>query len=392
MYNLNEVTNRKNTYSLKYDGIQQRFGFSYADLLPLWVADMDFKTPQPIRDALKEKLDQGVLGYSGGFEEVYESVIKWYRKKYNFEIDRSWINFSGTLVNVLNRLVQNFTEEGDEIIVQPPVFPAFFDAIKNHNRVVVENPLILKNGRYEMDLEDLKRKINPRVKMIILCSPHNPVGRVWSKKELISLTDILLENNILIVSDEAHSELVHTGYKHHFISTISQKVADNSILCVTTHKTFNMAGLEISNLIIPNANLRKTYETALLKDGINKPNLLGLTAVKAGFDHCEQWLDEVLLYIEGNLTYVQEFLNKYLPSINLIKPEGTFLAWLDLNALNLPPKTIENLLLERGKLLVNQGYTFGTGGGGFIRINVACPRSTLEEAMKRLYITFREEI
>lgn len=392
MYNFNEIIDRKNTYSLKYDGIQDRFGFSYDDLLPLWVADMDFKTPQPIRDALKEKLDQGILGYSGGYEDVYESVINWYKKRHDFDLDRSWLNFSGTLVNVLNRLVKTFTNEGDSIIVQPPVFPAFFDAIKNHNRVVVENPLVFKNGRYEMDLEDLKRKINPQVKMIILCSPHNPVGRVWSKDELKAVTDILLENNILIVSDEAHSELVLNGYKHHFISTISPKVADNSILCVTTHKTFNIAGLEISNLIIPNKELSKAYEGSLLKDGINKPNLLGLTAVKAGFDYCEQWLDELLLYIENNLGFVHEYLKKYLPNIKLIKSEGTFLAWLDLTALGLPPKTIEKLLLEKGKLLVNQGYTFGTGGEGFIRINVACPRSTLEDAMKRLYFAFKEEL
>ena len=391
MYDFDTIINRKNTHSLKYDGIKERLGIEGDDLLPLWVADLDFETPKPIRDALINRIDEKILGYSGGFEDVYVSITNWYEKRHNFSIDKSWIQFSGTIVNAINRILKTFTEEGDKIIIQPPVFPAFRDAIKNHHREVVENPLVLKNGKYVMDLEDLKKKIDPKVKMFILCSPHNPVGRVWTREELKELTDILVENKILIVSDEAHAELVLKGYKHHFIHSISKEVANQSILCVSTHKTFNMAGLEICNMIIPNEVIRNAYNDAQLKDGINKPNLLGLTALKAGFDHCEQWLDEMIEYVEDNFKFLKETLEKEIPKIKMIKSEGTFLAWLDLRELNLASKDIENSLIGKGKILVNQGYSFGTGGEGFIRVNVACPRSVLEEGVKRLALSLTGE-
>ncbi|MEG1254420.1 MalY/PatB family protein [Clostridium sp.] len=384
MYNFDEFVERKNTHSLKYDGIKERFGIDDNDLLPLWVADMDFKTPEPIRSALKNKIDEGILGYSGGYEDVYESIISWYKRRHDLTLKREWIEFSGTVVSSLARIIKTFTNEGDKIIVQPPVFSNFYDLIRMNNRQVIENPLILKDGKYNMDLDGLKNIIDEKVRMIILCNPHNPVGRAWSKDELSELTKILVDNNILIVSDEAHCELVHKGYNHNFVLQQHEEAIENSITCIASHKTFNIAGLEISNVIIPNEYLRKRYKQALLSESINKPNLLGLTAVKAGFDHCGEWLDEMLDYVESNFVYMEEFFKENIPCIKVIPAEAMFLAWLDFRALNLTPKEIEKLLITEGKVLVNQGYYFGKGGEGFIRINLACPKSTLKDALERV--------
>ncbi|MEG0133312.1 MAG: MalY/PatB family protein [Clostridium sp.] len=384
MYNFDEFVERKNTHSLKYDGIKDRFSIDAENLLPLWVADMDFKTPEPIRSALKDKIDEGILGYSGGYEDVYESIISWYERRHDLTLKREWIEFSGTVVSSLARIIKTFTNEGDKIIVQPPVFSNFYDLIKMNNRQVIENPLILKDGKYTMDLEGLKNIIDGKVKMIILCNPHNPVGRAWTKNELGELTKILVDNNILIVSDEAHCELVHKEYNHNFILQQQENVIENSITCIASHKTFNIAGLEISNVIIPNESLRKRYKQVLLSEGINKPNLLGLTALKAGFDHCEIWLDEMLDYVESNFLYMEEFFREYIPCIKTIKSEAMFLAWLDFREFNLTPKELEKLLINEGKVLVNQGYAFGQGGEGFIRINLACPKSTLKDALERI--------
>lgn len=388
MKKFDEVIERKHTHSLKYDGIEERFGINEENLLPLWVADMDFKTPKVIRDDLIEHIKNGVLGYSGGYDDLYEALINWFKRRHDLQIEKSWIEFSGTVVSSLARIIKTFTNEGDKILLQPPVFSNFYDLIKRNNRVVVENPLILKDGRYTMDFEHLKNVIDPSIKMIILCNPHNPVGRSWSHGELKYLSDIMVKNNILIVSDDIHCELVHDGYKHNFILNCGEQAKANSITCVASHKTFNMAGLEISNVIIPNKDIMDKYKKALHSEGINKPNLLGVIALKAGLDKGEPWLREVMEYIQDNFKFLEEYLKKYLPESKVIKAQATFLAWIDLNALGLRPKEIESLIINKGQLLVNQGYTFGTGGEGFIRLNLACPRSILEEALERLVQSF----
>ena len=388
MKEFDEVIQRKYTHSLKYDGIEGRFGISGENLLPLWVADMDFKTPEVIRDALMKYIKNGALGYSGGYDDAYESLINWFKRRHGLGLEKSWIEFSGTVVSSLARIIKTFTNEGDKILLQPPVFSNFYDLIKRNNRIIVENPLILKDGEYTMDFEHLKSVIDSDVKMIILCNPHNPVGRSWTHEELKCLSDIMVKNNILIVSDDVHCELVHDGYKHNFILNCGEEAKANSITCVASHKTFNMAGLEISNVIIPNKDIMAKYKVAIHSEGINKPNLLGLIALKAGLDKGEPWLREVMEYIQDNFKFLEEYLKKYLPESKVIKAQATFLAWVDLNAVGLESKEIEDLLVNKGQLLVNQGYTFGIGGEGFIRLNLACPRSILEEALERLVKSF----
>lgn len=389
MEKFDEIIDRKGTYSLKYDGIKERFGFSGEGILPMWVADMDFLTPMAIRDALTNYIKGGALGYSGGYDDVLESIISWYKRRHDLELHKEWLEFSGIIVSTIARIINEFTQEGDKVLIQSPVYSNFYDLIKNNNRYVVENPLILRDGKYVMDLEHLKSVIDPKVKMMIICNPHNPVGRAWTKEELEELTRILTDNKILIVSDDAHCELLHSNYKHNFVLQCGEGVMNNSITCVSQHKTFNMAGLEISNVIIPNKDIMARYKNSLYREGINKPNLLGLVALKAGLDNGDEWLSQVMQYIEGNFEFLKKYLNENLQDARVIDPEATFLAWIDLRDLGFEYTEIKNRLENKGKLLVNQGYTFGSGGEGFIRMNLACPRKTLKDGLDRLVMALK---
>jgi cysteine-S-conjugate beta-lyase len=383
-YNFDELIDRNNSDSLKWDGIEERLGIVEKDLLPMWVADMDFKAPQVVIDAILDKAQHGIFGYSGNFNSYYDSVAEWMKKRHGWTIKKEWIVFSSTIVSALSRIVRTYTKPGDKIIVQTPVFSPFYETINNNGRQVVKNPLKYNGETYQMDFDDLKKKIDNRVRMIILCSPHNPVGRVWTRKELIKLADICIKNNILLVSDEIHKDLVYKGHSHTVLASISEEIANNSIICTSPHKTFNIAGLEISNIIIPNDKLRNEYKAALEQDGINKPSLLGMIALRAAYQGGEGWLDSLLGYCQENVKYLTEFIDTNIPGLKVVRPEGTFLVWIDCKKLNVKPKDLERQILDIGKLVVNQGYTFGEDGSGFIRLNIACPRTTLEEALKRL--------
>ncbi|SNR91562.1 cystathione beta-lyase [Anaerovirgula multivorans] len=382
-YNFDEVVSRVNTGSLKWDGIEERLGIKEKGLLPMWVADMDLRSPQPVLDVIRKKLEHGILGYAGGYDEYFEAIINWMKHRHQWEIEKEWIVFGGNLVSVLSRIIRTFTNPGDKIIVQSPVFPTFYHIIEDNGRHVVNNPLKFNREKYEINFDDLEKKFDSKVKLMLLCSPHNPVGRVWNQNELARLGELCIKNNVIIVSDEIHAETVFKGHNHIPFGSISKAFSQNSIICTSPHKAFNMAGLEISNTIIPNEQLRRSFKNMLASDGINKPNLLGISALIAAYTECEKWLDEVVNYCEGNYQFLCKYLKDHIPEIEVIKMEGTYLVWLNCKKLNLKDKDLEERLIKKGKLLLSQGYTFGEGGSGFVRMNIACARSTLEEALVR---------
>lgn len=380
--NFDQVINRKNTASLKWDALEHRFGDK--DLLPLWVADMDFKAPQPVIDAIKEQVDHGIFGYSIVPDSTYQSIINWLHNKHNWSIKKDWITFSPGVVPALSTIVNAFTNPGEKIIVQPPVYYPFFSVVKLNDRKIVNNPLKLNNGQYEIDFDQLSSAIDEQVKMIIISNPHNPGGRVWKKSELEKLATICLENDILIISDEIHSDLVFEDNKHIPLASLSDQIAENTITCMAPSKTFNLAGLQTSYLVIPNENHKKRYKSYLQRQGMSDPNTIGLVSLEAAYNHGSEWLEQLMTYVKNNLETLESYIESEIPDIEVMRPEGTYLVWIDCRKLGLSSKELEQLLIKEGKVAFNQGYTFGEGGEGFIRINLACPRETLLEGLARL--------
>ncbi len=382
-YNFDEIIDRHGTSSMKWDFLAQFFGSE--DLLPLWVADMDFKVCPHIIDALIKRAQHGIYGYSMFMPSYYDSVIKWYKKKYHWDIKKEWIVFTPGVVPAINLAIRAFTNPGDKIIVQPPVYYPFYSAIEENGRLILTNPLIFKNGHYEMDYKDLEKKVmDPKARMLILCSPHNPVGRVWKKEELEQLGEIAVDNGILVISDEIWSDIRYSKIDFTNFASISEKFANNSITCTSPSKTFNLAGLQISNIIIPNKKLRQIFQNYVNATGFTKPNFFAVIAAQIAYDECEEWLDELLKYIEGNKNFLKKFLKENMPDVELVEPEGTYLAWLDFRKIETDPKKLERLLREKAKVAFDEGYIFGPGGEGFERINLACPRSILKKALMQL--------
>ncbi len=385
MHDFNEIVDRKRTYSLKWDGIEERFGINQEDLLPMWVADMDFKTAPPIIEAISDRASHGVFGYVAGYhEEYYKIVLDWFKRRHKTNLEKEWIVRGDTVVATLSRIVRTFTKPNDKIIIQPPVYPPFYNVVKNNGRKVIYNSLKFNGKKYVMDYEDLESKIDFDTKLMILCSPHNPVGRVWTKEELQKLSDICIKHNIILVSDEAHSDIVYKNSKHTMIHKVSDEIKERVIICTSPHKSFNIAGLQISNTIIFNDNIRNKYKTVLENEGITKPNVFALTAIMAAYKNGEEWLDDLIIYLEENLNFVEKFIPHNIPQISFIKPEGTFLAWLNFNKLGLTDKELDELVFDKAKLVLNPGYSYGDEGKGFARLNFACPRLILEEGLNRL--------
>lgn len=364
--------------------MEERLGLKDKELLPMWVADMDFQIAQPIIDAIVKKAQHGIIGYAGGFSTYYDAVIHWMKNHHHWNVEKEWIVPGTTVVAAMHRIVRAFTHPGDKVIVQTPIYSPFFAAVRNNGCHIVENPLKFNGMNYEMDFEDLEKKINSRVKLLLLCSPHNPTGRVWRKEELKKLGEICLAHDILIVSDEIHFDLIFKEHKHNVLATVSEDIAQNCIICTSPHKTFNIAGLDISNAIIPNERIRNIYRKALENEGINKPNVFGIVGLRAAYEEGEGWLEQLMSYVESNLKFLMAFIEERLPKLKVIQPEGTYLVWIDCKGLGLTQEEMEVLLHNKGKIVVNQGNTFGSQGEGFIRMNIACPRATLEEGLKRL--------
>jgi cystathionine beta-lyase len=392
-YDFDKIINRNGTFSVKWDKYFLREQFKSDDVLPLWVADMDFQCPQPVIDALKRRAEQEIYGYSWHKTSAYlDAVSNWMRRRHKWNIDNEWIVFSPGIVPAIKMLVQTFTNIGEKVIVQPPVYYPFFSAVENNGRILLKNQLHYENKRYTFDFEDFEKKAkDPLTKMFILCSPHNPVGRVWTEKELRRLGDICLENNVLIISDEIHHDLILSGYNHTLFSTISEEFERNTIMCTAPSKTFNIAGLGTSNIIIPDEKLRESFSyTISSRNSVGSPNAFGIVALIAAYNEGEEWLSQALKYIENNFKFLKEFVNERLPHVDFIDPEGTYLAWLNCNRLGMDDKKLSEFLLKKAKVALDDGIIFGPGGECFERINVACPKSILEECMNRIVNALNE--
>lgn len=382
-YNFDEYINRLNTRSEKWDGVSHVF--LRPDLLPLWVADMDFISPDPVKNAILRRAEHGIYGYTFLPPSYFEAVINWFKRRHGWTLQKDWLIFTPGVIPSINFAVQAFSKPRDKVIVQNPAYPPFFSAIKNNGRKRVLNPLRLNKGRYEMDLKDLEKKArDSRAKMIILCSPHNPTGRVWTKEELTRFGEICLSNQILVLSDEIHCDLIYPGHKHTPFASISKNFAQNSIICTSPSKPFNLPGLKVSNIVISNEKLRNAFKKALNSSGVNEANCFASIALEAAYNECEDWLDAVILYIKENLEFLKNFVKSNLSGVEVIEPEGTYLAWLDFRKVGFNARQLSKVLLEEAKVALSKGSLFGNGGKGFNRINLACPRSILKDALSRI--------
>ncbi len=378
-----ERINRFDTHSVKWDHTDTIF--EKENLLPMWVADMDFRAPQAVIDALTKRIQHGIFGYSMPTEDTKGAVQSWLSRRHNWSIEQDWIVFTPGVVPALSAAVNTYTNKGEKVVIQSPVYYPFRDMVEKSEREVVDNPLIQENGKYAMDFDDLETKLkDPEVTMLLLCNPHNPVGRVWKKDELRQLAELCLANDVLVVSDDIHFDLIFKGYEHTLLSTLSEEIAANTITCIAPSKTFNLAGMQLSTIIIPDEKKREQFNGYMGKLGLFAPSPFGIIAVEAAYTHGEKWLEELMEYLQGNLSYLTQFINKRLPEIEVIEPEGTYLVWLDFSNLSMTHEELEQFVQEEAKLALDEGYIFGEGGKGFERINIACPRSVLQEGLERL--------
>ncbi|MDA7028073.1 pyridoxal phosphate-dependent aminotransferase [Bacillus sp. CLL-7-23] len=381
--NFNTTHKRLGTQSVKWDLTNELFGVK--DALPMWVADMDFRAPQEVIDALFERLEHGVFGYTSTSMKTKEAVVRWLSKRHGWEIEPSFITFSPGVVTALAIAVQAFTEPGDQVIVQPPVYPPFFEMVKKNGRSLLHNPLIETGDRYEMDFADLEKKLKDHdVKLFILCNPHNPSGRSWTKEELIKLGELCLQHQVTVISDEIHSDLMLDGLKHTPFASLSQELSELSITCIAPSKTFNLAGLQASAIIIPDQAKRTAFTKVLERLGLTSLNTFAVTAIEAAYTKGELWLDQLILYIENNMNEVRRFLESELPEIKIFNPDASYLLWLDCRALGLSDQEMKRKLLHQGKLILEPGPKYGPGGEGFVRMNVACPLSVVKDGLNRL--------
>ena len=382
-YDFDKVVDRHGTNCLKYDFAIERG--KPADILPLWVADMDFQTAPAILERLEETVKHGIFGYSDGKEGYFAAVQNWYRERFGWETKPEWLVKTPGVVFALAAAVRAYTKEGDGVLLQQPVYYPFSEVITDNGRKIVNSPLKITDGYYTMDLDALETKIvENKVKLFLLCSPHNPVGRVWSEKELRRVGEICLRHGVLVVSDEIHSDIVYKGHKHQMMASISEEIADITITCTAPSKTFNVAGLQLSNIIISNPKLREKFKHEVMQAGYSQPNLMGMEACQAAYENGEEWLEELLVYLQGNVDFVRDYLKQEIPKIRLIEPEGTYLLWLDCRELGLSVEELEHLVVDKANLWLDPGFIFGAVGEGFERINIACPRQTLRQAMDQL--------
>jgi len=385
MQDFDEVIDRKNTNCIKYDAVKRYF--KKDDVQPLWVADMDFKTPKFIVEAIQKKVSQELFGYPEPHISLFHSIENWMRKRHQWKIETKDIMLVAGVVAGLSAAVEAFSDEDDEIIVQTPVYYPFFSVIKNNNRKLIENPLKNDNGYYTMDLEDFKAKITPRTKMIILCSPHNPVGRVWDKEELESLASICLKNNIIIISDEIHSDLVYKKFIP--MASISEEISDITLTLNSPSKTFNLAGLNSSYAICSNRVMYQNFKKILTKREIGSLNIFGIVAIQTAYESGELWVEKLLVYLNENINFVENYLKKYDMKIEFIKPESTYLLWLNFKGYNFTHKETQTKLLDNAKVALNDGLSFGSNANLYFRINVALPKKELELALQKIFLNLK---
>lgn len=408
-YNFDKITNRKGTNCLKYDFAVERG--KPADVLPLWVADMDFPVSEEISKSLHAAVEHGIYGYTQPKDAYYNAVMNWMERKHNWKTKREWIVKTPGVVFALGAAVKAFTDPGDAILIQNPVYYPFTNIIRDNNRKVVDNTLVYHpvtertvapvttddaseqqinnvgtvSPAYQIDFEDFERKIEQEhVKLFILCNPHNPVGRVWTVEELQKLGEICLRHHVIVVSDEIHNDFVYPGYEHTVFANVDPRFAEFTLTCTAPSKTFNLAGLQISNIFIPNENLRKAFKAEIDKTGYDEPNALGVVACEAAYRAGEDWLEQLRAYLLKNLNFLRDFLQEKIPQIHLVEPEGTYLVWLDCSELGITGKELDQFIVDKAGLWLDGGSMFGPSGAAFQRVNIACPQATLELALNKL--------
>ncbi len=386
-FDFDTVIDRSGTLSTKWDSRKKMFGRD--DVIPLWVADMDFASPPCVVEALQRRAAHPIYGYPAHPGPLFEAVSGWMERRYGVPVaPGAMVTVSG-IVFGLHLAVDAFSAPGDGIIIQTPVYHPFFYAIKNRGRRLIENPLREENGVYTLDLEDLKRKIDDRTRLLILCSPHNPVGRVWRREELEALAALCHERNIMVLADEIHGDLVYEAGRYVPFLSLSSEAAQNSLTFISGSKTFNLAGLFSSLALAPNPTIRARFEKAVTEIGSDQLNIFGIEALRAAYDGGDAWLDELLRYLHGNACFISRFLEENIPALSMRVPEGTYLGWIDCRKLGLPQADLVRLMVEKAGLGFNTGTIFGTQGEGYMRINFGCPRSVLETAMHQLHEAVR---
>ncbi len=384
--NFDTIIDRRNTYCDKWDYLEHYYGEK--DMLGLWVADMDFAVPEVVNQAIKKRTQHPIYGYTETDESYYDAMIEWYRKRQDYPIEREWISYAPGVIPAICFLISAFTEEGDKIIIQEPVYHPFKNSILNNDRVPLINELIFDGEQYRMDLDSLEAQIDEKTKMMLLCSPHNPVGRVWTREELTAVGELCMRHNILLVSDEIHGDIVYSGHKHIPFATLSEEFADHCVVCNAPNKTFNIAGLQGGNVIIRNPEIREKYRKFVSRFHLAEFTPFSMTAHQTAYRYGEEWLEQLLVYLEENIRFTSEYIKAHLPCVKMIQPEATYMVWLDFNGTGLSAEEINDRLIKKAKVAFNDGGMFGRSGAGFQRMNVACPREIIEMALHRVTDAF----
>ncbi|MBE6293734.1 MAG: pyridoxal phosphate-dependent aminotransferase [Bacteroidales bacterium] len=380
-YNFDEIIERKNTDCLKYDWAKDIFGSD--DVIPMWIADMDFRTPQCIVDVMRKRMEHEIFGYTFLSPQWKPAIINWISRRYNWHVMEEEIGFVGGIVPAIAYIIQCFTNEGDKVLIQPPVYHPYNNVTRDFKRIPVNNPLRLVDGQYEIDFADFEEKAKG-CKLFLLCNPHNPGGRVWSAEELRRMAEICAENNVLVVSDEIHCDMTLYGYKHTPFAIVSDAAAQNSITLMAASKTFNIAGLKSSYHITPNANIRERYNEFLRINELDCAHLFASEAVAAAYNHGEEWLNQMLAYVEGNIDFMHDFIKKNMPKLDIIRPQASYLVFIDARGLQMPQEELVDFFARKAKVGMNDGAMFGQEGRGFMRMNVGCPRSVLCKALTQI--------
>ncbi|WMJ77704.1 MULTISPECIES: MalY/PatB family protein [unclassified Sedimentibacter] len=381
-YDFDKIINRDNTFSVKYEERIRNFGTN--DLIPLWIADMDFETAKPITEAIKKRAAHGIYGYVSKPDSFFQAFCNWQSRRNNWDIDRNLVSFSPGVVPSLSVIVNEFTDINDKVLIQTPVYPEFYDVVEAWDRIVLENKLLEKDGVYSVDFEDFENKLKHGTKLFILCNPQNPVGRVWSMKELQKMTDLCNKYNVLIASDEIHADLMLWGNRHIPTATVSEKAGKITITCTSCSKTFNLAGLQASFAVFPDKNLKDKFDKFWKNLEIHRNNCFSIVAMETAYSEGEEWLKQLIPYLENNINYVREFCKANIPQIKPSKPESTYLVWLDCRDLGLSNEELNDFMINKAHLGLNSGNNFSRSLSGYMRMNIACPRSVLEKAMKQL--------
>lgn len=387
IYSFDRLIGRQGTDCVKYDMLEER-GLA-ADTIPLWVADMDFQAPPAVSRSLANIAEQNIYGYTFVSDNYRQSVLNWFGRRFDWRADPGSLMVVPGVVFAVSTSILAYTQEGDGVLIQEPVYHPFRAAIESNSRRTVVSELQLVDGHYEIDFEDFERKIRDEaVKLFVLCSPHNPVGRVWTREELLRIGEICLKHGVVVVSDEIHADFVYGEHKHRVFASVDPRFKDMTVTCTAASKTFNLAGLACSNIFIENEQMRADFKVVMNQMHVGGSNMMGLAATCAAYNEGEEWLDQLLVYLTQTVSMVRGFLKNHMPDIKLIEPEGTYLLWLDFSALGIDQESLNELLLKDAKVWLHAGTVFGQAGERYFRMNIACPRATVREALTRIYDTF----